>query len=111
VCERLSEIAFRGSTHIRYLFALAVCFSTLLPRTGESQTDAAITPALYTYAVVVGSNPGGEGQNPLKFAEQDAQRVGELLGELGRYQSENVRVLLRPEPQQVLERLTRSPDL
>src|SRR5258707_1301216 len=37
------------------------------------------------YAIVVGSNAGGPGQSELKFAEEDARKVGALLVELGGY--------------------------
>lgn len=48
------------------------------------------------FAVIVGSNPGGPGQEPLRYAEDDAQRVSELLVELGNYPAPNIERLLRP---------------
>ena len=38
-----------------------------------------LAPDAHAYALVVGSNPGGPGQEPLAFAERDAQRMAEVL--------------------------------
>jgi hypothetical protein len=103
VYQQLVHLAFCGSSHKRVFFAFFLW--ALLPRIIVAQPDQSLGSEIHTYAVVVGSNPGGEGQNPLKFAEQDAQRVGELLSEIGRYRSQNVQVLLSPQPQEVLEAL------
>jgi hypothetical protein len=48
------------------------------------------------FAIVVGSNPGGPGQEALQYAEDDASRVADLLVELGGYRAEHVQRLLRP---------------
>jgi hypothetical protein len=48
------------------------------------------------YAILVGSRGGGEGQRDLRFAGLDAQRMAELLVELGRYQRDRIRLLLDP---------------
>jgi caspase domain-containing protein len=53
------------------------------------------------YAVVVGSNPGGSGQEALRFAEEDARRVAELLRDLGGYRPEDVHLVVRPDPGQL----------
>ena len=63
---------------------------------------AATTPHPVAYAILVGSNVGGPGQSELRYAEDDARRVGQVLRELGRYGSSDLRVLLRPDPAQVL---------
>lgn len=49
-----------------------------------------------SYALVVGENRGGPGQHTLAFAERDAERMGALLGELGRVPREHLRVLKAP---------------
>jgi hypothetical protein len=54
-----------------------------------------------TYAVVVGSNAGGPGQTDLRYAEDDARRVGDLLVELGGYTRDRVQVVLHPSPDQL----------
>jgi hypothetical protein len=51
-----------------------------------------------TYALVVGSNAAGPGQTPLRYAEDDARRVGAILSELGGYAPANVDVVLQPTP-------------
>src|SRR5438067_8789135 len=51
-----------------------------------------------TYALVVGSNAGGPGQLELRYAEDDARRVGALLEELGGYAHDSVDVVLHPTP-------------
>jgi hypothetical protein len=56
----------------------------------------------HAYALVVGDNAGGSGQQPLRFAEDDARRVAQVLVELGRYDSSDVRLLLRPDPAHLL---------
>jgi hypothetical protein len=53
------------------------------------------------YAIVVGSNPGGAGQESLRYAEDDARRMAAVLRELGGYQDGNVRLVLRPRPAQL----------
>src|SRR5581483_8205108 len=54
------------------------------------------------YAVVIGSNAGGAGQEPLRFAEDDAQHVAQVLRELGHYDARDVDVLLHPDAARVL---------
>lgn len=56
----------------------------------------------HTYAVVVGSNAGGPGQGTLRFAEDDAKRMAEVLVQLGHYRSDDVRLLLHPKSDEVL---------
>ncbi len=56
----------------------------------------------FAYGVLVGTNEGGEGQKPLRYAEDDARRVGQVLRELGRYGKTDLRVLTRPSPAAVL---------
>ncbi|MGH7293383.1 MAG: hypothetical protein ACRELB_00550, partial [Polyangiaceae bacterium] len=56
------------------------------------------SPRPHAYAVVVGSNTGGAGQQPLHFAEDDAQRVARVLREIGHFDAGDVRVLLHPSP-------------
>lgn len=59
-------------------------------------------PRPFAYGVLVGTNAGGEGQRPLRYAEDDARRVGQVLRELGRFGSADLRVLTRPGPAAVL---------
>ncbi len=62
------------------------------------------------YALVVGANRGGPGQGPLRYAEQDAHRVADLLTQLGGYRSDRVELLEQPDREQLgqaLGRITR----
>ncbi len=56
------------------------------------------SPAVFAeverYAVIVGHDAGAADEQKLRFAESDAQRVGELLGEVGGVRDEN-RIVLR----------------
>jgi hypothetical protein len=71
-------------------------------------TARADTPPaeIATYAVVVGSNSGGPGQTDLRYAEDDARRVGALLVELGGYPADRVEVVLHPTPMQLRDKLS-----
>ncbi|HEY8041546.1 MAG TPA: caspase family protein [Polyangiaceae bacterium] len=59
-------------------------------------------PHPHPYAIVVGSNTGGAGQEPLRYAEDDARRVADVLRQLGHYEGADVRVLLHPDAAHVL---------
>ena len=48
------------------------------------------------HAVVVGANYGGSGLDPLRYAESDATRIGDLLLELGGFDPVYVTVLYAP---------------
>lgn len=74
---------------------LALC----LPLTAGAQSEAA------TYALLVGSNPGGDGQAELRYAEEDARRMAEVLTQLGRFPPAQTRVLLRPNRARLFEAL------
>ncbi|HTR54872.1 MAG TPA: caspase family protein [Kofleriaceae bacterium] len=62
-------------------------------------------PEVATYAVVVGSNAGGPGQAELKYAEDDARKMGALLVELGGYSPDHVALVLHPSPEQLRDAL------
>ena len=59
-------------------------------------------PRTRAYAVIVGDNVGGSGQQPLRFAEDDARRMAQVLTELGHYDANDIRVLLRPDAAHLL---------
>jgi hypothetical protein len=63
-------------------------------------------PVPHAYALLVGSNPGGAGQAQLRYAEEDAQRMADLLGQLGRFPKTQIRVLLGPDRPQLLAALS-----
>ena len=61
------------------------------------------------YAVVVGANVGGHDQEPLRFAERDAQRAAAVLRDLAGVHDEDMVLLLAPDAQRlerVLERIS-----
>jgi hypothetical protein len=91
----------------RSLMAVAAAFVlpslALLARPAIARADTSLrAPHTYAYAVVVGDNVGGSGQQPLRFAEDDAQRMAQVLVELGHYDANNVRTLLRPDAAHLL---------
>src|SRR6185437_15073556 len=65
---------------------------------------------LDTFAIVVGSNPGGAGQTELRFAEDDARRVADVLGDLGGYDKRHIALVLHPTPDAVLGAIDRVHD-
>jgi hypothetical protein len=62
-------------------------------------------PAVSTYALVVGSNAAGPGQTELRYAEDDARRVGAILKELGGYTAGSVDIVVHPTPDVLRQRL------
>lgn len=72
-----------------FVWSTALLWLGLQP---HAQADA----APQSYALVVGSNRGGEGQHTLAYAERDAERMGALLVELGRVPKSHLRVLTAP---------------
>jgi hypothetical protein len=68
-----------------------------------SADDAVPTvPHPHAYGLFVGSNTGGAGQEPLRYAEDDASRVAQVLRDLGRHGSSDLRVLAHPTAREVL---------
>lgn len=53
------------------------------------------------YAVVIGHNRGDRGDLPLRYAEDDARRVADVLAELGGFRADRVVVLRGPTPDAV----------
>ena len=85
---------------------------TLLIALGWAQTVIAQDPShsqepSHSYALLVGSNRGGEGQQTLSFAERDAERVAQLLRELGRTPRSNIELLRQPTPAKLTAALSR----
>jgi len=86
----------------------SVSASALLASSANAYAEApplSTSPRPHAYAVVVGSNTGGAGQQPLHFAEDDAQRMAQVLRELGHFAASDVDVLLHPSPAQILTAL------
>ncbi|MFN0249365.1 MAG: caspase domain-containing protein [Kofleriaceae bacterium] len=73
-----------------------------LARPARADND---TPQVATYAIVVGSNAGGPGQQTLKYAEDDARRVGAFLAEMSGYPKSSIDIVVAPTPDAVRERV------
>jgi Caspase domain len=58
-----------------------------------------------TYALLIGSNPGGDGQAELHYAQNDAESLAQVLTQLGHFPSANTHVLLGPDRAGVLQAL------
>ncbi|MCU0686297.1 MAG: caspase family protein [Polyangiaceae bacterium] len=86
------------------LFAASAALSVSLALSAPARADEpALTtaPRPFAYGVIVGTNAGGAGQQPLRYAEDDARRVAQVLRELGRYGQADLRVLLSPDSAKV----------
>jgi hypothetical protein len=59
----------------------------------------------HSYALVIGSNRGGDGQAELSYAQHDARRMAELLRELGRTPEQHIQLLAEPSAEQVQQAL------
>ncbi len=57
------------------------------------------------HALIVGSNAAGPGQTELRYAEDDARRVGALLAELGGYTPASIDIVTHPTPDVLRTRL------
>lgn len=82
------------------LLALAGPAAAADPVPGQ---ETALGP--FGYAVVVGSNRPGPGQEALSWAVDDARRVATVFTELGGLSPDRVQVLADPDPQAVLAAL------
>jgi len=82
------------------LLAASVLASVTRPVRADGPAPP-VAPRPHSYAVVIGSNAGGAGQGALRFAEDDAGRVAEVLRDLGHYAAADVHVLLHPGVAQV----------
>ena len=76
---------------MRLLLPLVFLLLLAAPAAAESDEVA-------SYAIVVGSNAGGPGQQDLAYAERDARRVAAVLRELGGYPAKHVTTVLAPTP-------------
>jgi Caspase domain len=88
---RILVLLARGTARFDPWLVLGLAVGWLTP------TPAHADP--HSYAIVVGSNQAGHGQQPLQYALQDARRFAELLVELGRTPRDQVQLVLEPSPQ------------
>ncbi len=81
-----------------YLTALGVVAALAMPARADE-------PGVATYAIVVGSNDGGPGQEKLRYAEEDARRMGAFLSEMGGYAKSSIDIVVAPTPDAVRARV------
>jgi hypothetical protein len=83
--------------------AFSPFFSLALAGNARASPPAAVAgPGPHAYAIIVGSNAGGAGQQPLRFAESDAEQVDAVLREVGHFDAEHVTVLAHPDGARVM---------
>ncbi len=87
------------------LLGLCLLAGTAHAETPSPGVTTTATAQPVSYALVLGSNLGGPGQVELRYAEDDAHRVGALLTELGGYTADHVEVVAHPTPAIVRNRL------
>lgn len=81
---------------VSYVAAALVGGALLTVGPSARADDLAARPKPFTYVLSVGSNEGGEGQEKLRFAEEDAGRVAQIFRDLGSYGQSDFRVLKHP---------------
>ena len=86
---------------------VAALFLVLAAASSWPATFAAAQAGPTRYALLIGSNEGGPGQAPLRYAEDDARRMGDVLRTLGGYDEERIDQLLHPTPEEVNDALDR----
>lgn len=98
------EDAVRTSTGYRNSITQSLVFVLLL---GLPAGPAGATPPPRpaAYAVLVGSNRAGPGQKALRYAQQDARRVLDVLTQVGGFTHDNISVVLDPGREQLLQAL------
>lgn len=82
--------------------ALALLAAVCGPSRARADDPPPAAPRVHAYALVVGDDLGGSGQQALRFAEDDARQVAQVLREIGHYDAGGVRVLVRPDAARLL---------
>ena len=82
--------------------ALALFAAVCGPSRARADDPPPAAPRVHAYALVVGDDLGGSGQQALRFAEDDARQVAQVLREIGHYDAGDVRVLVRPDAARLL---------
>jgi hypothetical protein len=70
--------------------------------------ETALSQPVHTFGLLVGSNLPGKNQTPLRFAHQDADRVRQVLSEIGDFDEENTTVLTDPDAETLRQTLDRT---
>ena len=92
----------------------ALCsIATLRPSAATAQPGAApsipatINDSTSQYAILIGANVGGPGQPQLRYAQDDARKMNEVLTELSGYSAGNIIRLNQPTPMQLIAAIDR----
>ena len=95
----------RNLSSFRLRLIAPLCGAAALLTYGSSvkAEDLAARPKPFTYVLSIGSNEGGEGQEKLRFAEEDASRIAQLFKDLGSYGQSDFRVLKSPTGLEVVK--------
>ncbi|MBP9087910.1 MAG: caspase family protein [Kofleriaceae bacterium] len=80
--------------------------ATAQPEAAPS-TPATTNEDTSQYAILIGANVGGPGQPPLRYAQDDARKMHEVLTELSGYSPDNIIRLNQPTPAQMIAALDR----
>jgi hypothetical protein len=89
-------VSARNTTFFMFIFALAG---------GWLPASAGDAPIANGYALLIGSNLAGPGQEDLRYSHKDAESVAEVLTQLGGYDSSRVHVLLDPARDEIVSAL------
>ncbi|MEY4581820.1 MAG: hypothetical protein RL701_6523 [Pseudomonadota bacterium] len=92
------------------LMGMAVWLGSIALVVAERPAAAQFVTGGEAYALLVGSNDGGPGQNTLRYAEADTARVADVLTDLGGYPASHVQRLLHPSAAELLAALERVRD-
>ena len=81
---------------VPFFFLAAFLAITLVVPAGAEQTAADLVP-LRRFALIAGSNEGGQGSTRLKYADSDAKAFAAVLKELGGVRTEDMLLLINPD--------------
>ncbi len=84
---------------------VASCIVIMTWKAAVAQAPLLESGTARRFAVIVGANKGAMGRSPLRHSHHDAQALGKVLVDVGGLRSDDVKVLLDPEPQVVLDSL------
>ncbi len=85
--------------------------TALVHGTARAAPAAGSAPTVLRHALIVGANDGGEGLEPLRYAEADAGRVHAVLAELGGFDADRITVLASPDRDELEAALRRHASL
>jgi hypothetical protein len=98
----LRKLLFSAAFGASASFAAVAVSGTARADEPAASTAASTVPHPFAYGILVGTNFGGAGQQTLHYAEDDARKMADVLRQLGRYGSADLRVLVRPDGAQLL---------